>query len=64
MLARHLDDLRAMIERGLTNPVADSEKRLAFMRQMMADTLDGNSGMRVADVLVSLVSLGKSKKNA
>ena len=59
MVARSLDDLRAMIRRGLTDPAADSPARKAFIQQMMNGTLDGNSGQRVAERLLRLVSIRK-----
>ena len=54
MVARSMDDLYQMIERGLNQPAADSLKRLAFTKKMFGDTLDGKSGQRVAEVLFDL----------
>lgn len=54
MIARSMDDLRKMIHRGLNQPNADSAAQTTFMRSMLGSTLDGNSGRRVADVLVDL----------
>ncbi len=62
MVARSLEDLRAMIYRGLTKPGEDSERRRKFMRQMMNGVLDGNSGRRVAERLLQLGVQGMSRK--
>jgi hypothetical protein len=54
MVARSMDDLKQMIHRGLTQPEADTPAQSAFMRSMLGDTLDGQSGRRVADTLVKI----------
>jgi hypothetical protein len=59
MVARSLDDLRAMLRHGLSEPDANSLQRRAFMSQMMNGTLDGGSGRRVAGQLIALAKLGK-----
>jgi len=48
MVAGSVEELDAMLEQGLKNPQIDSEKRRAFIAHMFGDTLDGNSGRRVA----------------
>ncbi len=57
MVARSLDDLRTMIRRGLADPGADSDKRTDFIRGMLGEKLDGNSGRRVALQLLRLTGL-------
>jgi len=56
MVARSIDDMRRMLIRGLTQPEADSERRRTFIRSMFGDTLDGRSGLRVAETLVALAT--------
>lgn len=54
MVARTMDDLRAMLYRGLTQPQADQEAQQRFLKQMFGDTLDGLSGERVAQALIQI----------
>jgi hypothetical protein len=56
MLARSEADLRKMVLRALKDPEADSEKRKALTRSMFGDTVDGNSGNRVAHQLLILAN--------
>lgn len=61
MVARSQDDLEAMIARGLNHPAADHDQRKAFMNSMMGDTLDGQSGKRVAESLISLAKINQKR---
>ncbi len=54
MLARSYKDMRAMIQRGLTEPDADREKRRSFIQGRFDCQLDGKAGQRVAETLVAL----------
>jgi hypothetical protein len=54
MVTRSEEDMRRALIRGLTQPKADSGARRAFIRQFFGGTLDGRSGLRVADRLVEL----------
>lgn len=58
MVARSPEDMRTMLIRALTQPQIDSEKRRRFINTMLKDTLDGNSGNRVADRLILLAKSG------
>ncbi|HAF61793.1 MAG TPA: hypothetical protein DCK95_05660 [Anaerolineaceae bacterium] len=61
MVARSLEDLKAMIIRGLSDPDADHDERKVFMRKMMGNTLDGQSGKRVAECLIKLGNIYKKR---
>jgi hypothetical protein len=54
MVARSEDEVEKMLRKGLTEPKANSEKRYSFIKNMFGDTLDGNSGRRVAEQLLAL----------
>lgn len=54
MVARSLDDLKAMILRGLSQPEADRPAQQRFLQSFFGDTLDGKSGQRVAEELLRL----------
>ena len=54
MVARSEEDMRVMLQRGLSEPEADSDVRQRFLRQMFSDQLDGRSGRRVADELLRI----------
>lgn len=54
MVAKNLLDLREMIFRGLTYPLENKPLQDKFMHSMMGNTLDGNSGLRVAEALLDL----------
>ena len=56
MLARSMDDLYAMIHRGLTQPETDSHARQRFISAFFDDRLDGKAGIRVASTLLDLAS--------
>jgi hypothetical protein len=57
MVARSEADMREMLYKGLTNPQGDSERRRQFMTWMFGDTLDGNSGRRVAEHLIDIATI-------
>jgi len=61
MVARSMEDLFDMVERSLREPAADSPARRQFIRDMFGDTLDGRSGVRVAD---KLLELAQNNRNA
>lgn len=50
------EDLRNLLRRALVEPDADRAKRRALMRSMFGGTLDGYSGLRVADRLLKLAA--------
>lgn len=54
MVARSIEDLRAMITRGLTQPQANHPAQEQFLKGMFDDTLDGQSGKRIAKLLLLL----------
>ena len=54
MVAMSEKDMAEMLYKGLTQPKADSEKRHQFIHKMFGDTLDGNSGRRVAEHILKL----------
>ncbi|MEW5939694.1 MAG: hypothetical protein AB1750_08545 [Chloroflexota bacterium] len=54
MVARSLEDLYAMILRGLSQPEADRPAQERFLKLFFGDTLDGKSGQRVANHLLKL----------
>ena len=54
MVARSESDMRDMLARGLKEPDADSVHRRALIKEMFGNTLDGCSGMRVAEQLIKL----------
>ena len=58
MIARSVKDLAKMIDRGLTNPLEQSEARRQFIQSMFNGTLDGLAGRRVAERLVDLALEG------
>jgi hypothetical protein len=57
MLARYTEDLRRMLMKGLTEPEAESQKRQRFIANMFGNTLDGNSGRRVVEILMRLIAI-------
>ncbi|MFN2159538.1 MAG: hypothetical protein ACK2TW_06245 [Anaerolineales bacterium] len=57
MVARSMEDLLAMVERGLRDPQADSQARQRFIREMFGDSLDGRCGERVANKLIELAKI-------
>ena len=61
MVARSMEELRDMIWRGITQPDAGTKKRATFMQNMMGNTLNDDSGKRVANKLIQL-AVEHSKK--
>ncbi len=61
MIAHSVNDLRTMIYGGLSRPLANKPAQDAFMRKMMGNTLDGNSGLRVAEALLDLAQQNIAK---
>ncbi len=53
-LARTRDEMRTLLAAALHHPDAGAERRRAFVHRMFGDTLDGQSGRRVADTLLKL----------
>lgn len=60
-VARSPNDLKWMISEGLREPGRHSSERLRFIRSTFEDTVDGNSGKRVARGLINLAR--EVKKN-
>lgn len=60
MVARSVDDMRAMLHQGLTRPCDDRESRKSFLRTMFGTSLDGGSGRRVAETLLDLARRRRS----
>jgi hypothetical protein len=56
MVARNVEDMRTMIRKALADPRGGSLHRRAFIRRMFGNTLDGNSGRRVAEKLLQLAN--------
>lgn len=54
MVTRSEQDMKNFLRRGLTQPQADSALRHQFIQQMFGNTLDGQSGRRVAETLIEL----------
>jgi hypothetical protein len=52
------EELRAMLRRALAEPASGSAERKALIKDMFGDTLDGYSGLRVADRLMQLARNG------
>lgn len=53
-LAKSRNEMRQLIHDGLSNPDHRQDQRSRLIREMFGNTLDGNSGKRVADVLLGL----------
>ena len=53
-VAGSADELRSMLRLSLTQPEVRRSQRRALVKSMFGDTLDGYSGLRVADRLVKL----------
>lgn len=51
------DELRLMLRRSLTQPEVRRPQRRALIKSMFGDTLDGYSGLRVADRLIKLAGV-------
>ncbi len=56
MVARSIADMKCMIRKGLTEPQKGGTERRVFIRKMFGNTLDGNSGRRVAEKLLELAN--------
>lgn len=56
MVAWKPEEMGDLLYRGLTQPQAGSDARQRFTRQMFGSTLDGRSGVRVAEHLLQLVA--------
>jgi hypothetical protein len=56
MVARSLEDLKAMIVRGLLEPEADRPAQRRFLGSFFGETLDGCSSRRVAAELIRLAT--------
>ncbi len=56
MIARSETDIHTMIDRGIHQPESDSGNRQSFIHSLFGDTLDGNSGRRVAMRLLQLAN--------
>ncbi len=54
MVAYKAGDIASLLIRGLSYPQADSQKRQQFIKEMFGGVLDGHSGKRIAQQLVSL----------
>ena len=61
MVARSLDDLKAMILCGLAHPEADRPAQQRFLQAFFGPTLDGKSGQRVAEELLRLARESREK---
>lgn len=53
-VARSSDEMEAMLRAALENPGKRREERAALVEEMFASTLDGQSGSRIAQVLLDL----------
>jgi hypothetical protein len=54
MVAYDPEDMRDMLHRGLTCPEEQHEARARFLHETFGDTLDGQSGRRVAERLIEI----------
>ncbi|MBZ0319437.1 MAG: hypothetical protein K8L91_23705 [Anaerolineae bacterium] len=54
MIARAVEDMRNMLYQGLTDPNANRDARKRFISQMFGEMLDGKSGERIANTLITL----------
>jgi hypothetical protein len=57
-VARSEDELRKLLRRVLIQPELQHSERRALIEKMFGDTLDGYSGLRVADRLIKLARIG------
>jgi hypothetical protein len=55
------ESLKSMIVQNLTNPQVRSVQRRALLAQMFGDTLDGMSSRRVAEQLIRLAAVKRSR---
>jgi hypothetical protein len=61
-LAKSENELRTLLRRALTEPQLGSQQRKMFISEMFGRTLDGYSGLRVADRLIQLAGAGPTRK--
>jgi hypothetical protein len=61
MVARSEKDMGGMLQKGLSEPESDSGKRKWLIRRIFGDTLDGNSGRKVAHQLIKLANCKSGK---
>ena len=54
MVAMSVEDMRKMITEGLSNPEKDAQIRKEYIASVFGNTLDGQSGRRVAECLLTL----------
>jgi len=59
-VARSESELQMMLRRALVEPDAGRLERQSLIRSMFGDTLDGYSGLRVADRLIRLAAIGNT----
>jgi hypothetical protein len=60
MVSYSTEEMREMICKGLTNPNNGKAAQKNFLKQTFRDTLDGNSGKRIAHKLLELAKKGRS----
>ncbi len=53
-VASSVEEMESLIEEFVTNPQTDSNNRNALIDQMFGDTLDGRSGIRLAETLIQI----------
>jgi hypothetical protein len=56
MVARSTEDMKRMLQIGLTEPTAGSRERKQFITDFFGSTADGQSGRRVAETLLALAN--------
>ncbi len=64
MVARSVNELCGMVDKGLADPGANCGERRQFLRVMFDDSLDGNAGRRVAANLVDIALKTRPKGSA
>lgn len=61
MVAYSQNDMKSMICKGLLHPEVGSEIRKSYIRQVFDGTLDGNTGIHVANKLLEITTNKESK---
>jgi len=61
-LVRSLEQMRSALEEGLRDPNVRRDAQVGLLGTFFGDTLDGRSGERVADALLALIDVARSKK--
>lgn len=61
-VARSVREMRDLIQKSLNEPQRRTAERRALIKEMFDETLDGNSGKRVAQVLLSIAGQDRNKK--